>query len=264
MAAMMNTARDEARQVEPLTARFPGFDLPAAYAVARRMFDARCAAGARPVGRKIGFTNADLWDQYGVREPIWAHMYDSTVVRVAGGVARCSLRAFTEPKIEPEIVVHFASAPPLGGDLAQILQAIDWVAHGFEIVQSHFRGWKFHAADTVADGGLHGALYVGEPQPVSQLGPALADALRSFAVELACNGSVREVAHGSNVLGSPLAAIAHLIAVLAEQPLFAPLQAGEMVTTGTITQAYSVRAGETWRTAFQGIALPGLELEFTP
>lgn len=211
MAATMNAARDEARQVEPLTARFPGFDLPTAYAV-----------------------------------------------------AHCSLRAFTEPKIEPEIVVHFGSAPPVDGDLAQILQSIDWIAHGFEIVQSHFPGWKFQAADTVADGGLHGALYVGEPQPVSQLGPALADSLQSFAVTLACNGSVREVAHGTNVLGSPLAAIAHLIAVLARQSLFAPLQAGEMVTTGTITKAYSVGAGETWRTEFQGIALPGLELEFTP
>jgi hypothetical protein len=35
-----------------------------------------------------------------------------------------------------------------------------------------------------------------------------------------------------------------------------------MVTTGTITTAQSVSAGETWRTELQAIALPGLSLDF--
>jgi hypothetical protein len=42
------------------------------------------------------------------------------------------------------------------------------------------------------------------------------------------------------VLGSPLAAIAHLIAVLGKQAKYMPLQANEMVTTGTITSALSM------------------------
>jgi hypothetical protein len=37
-----------------------------------------------------------------------------------------------------------------------------------------------------------------------------------------------------------------------------------MVTTGTITTALSIRTGETWRTELEGIALPGLSVEFTP
>jgi 2-oxo-3-hexenedioate decarboxylase len=41
-----------------------------------------------------------------------------------------------------------------------------------------------------------------------------------------------------------------------------PLQAGEIVTTGTITTAHSVNPGETWRTAVHGIALPGLAVTF--
>lgn len=67
---------------------------------------------------------------------------------------------------------------------------------------------------------------------------------------------------GTNVLGSPLAAVAHLIGVLAKQPHYGPLQANEMVTTGTVTTAQSVRVGETWRTDLRGIALPGLSVEF--
>ena len=87
-------------------------------------------------------------------------------------------------------------------------------------------------------------------------------ALECFSIVLSCNGEVRERGRGSNVLGSPLTAIAHLIAVLWKQSKYMPLQANEMVTTGTITTALSVHVGETWQTKLEGIALPGLSVEF--
>jgi 2-oxo-3-hexenedioate decarboxylase len=68
---------------------------------------------------------------------------------------------FAEPRIEPEIVFKLALAPTLGMDETALLDCVDWVAHGFEIVQSIFPGWKFSAPDTVAAFGLHGALLIG-------------------------------------------------------------------------------------------------------
>jgi len=218
--------------------------------------------GSVPVGRKIGFTNPDMWSLYGVREPIWAYMYDTTVVRLCEGHQTCSLGRFTEPKIEPEIVFHFRSAPPIDGDLLAVLDCIDWIAHAFEIVQSHFPGWKFQAADTVADSGLHGTLLLGEPQPVQRLGINLVAELKALSITLSCDGEVRGVGRGSNVLGSPLAAVAHLIAVLAKRPPHMSLRANEMVTTGTVTTAQVVRPGETWQTTIEGMALPGLTVKF--
>ena len=44
---------------------------------------------------------------------------------------------------------------------------------------------------------------------------------------------------------SPLLALAHLIQALARQPEAPPLSAGEIVTTGVITDAHPVAAGET-------------------
>jgi 2-oxo-3-hexenedioate decarboxylase len=67
---------------------------------------------------------------------------------------------------------------------------------------------------------------------------------------------------GANVLGSPLLAFAHFAGVLARLPQFAPVGAGEVVTTGTLTDAYRVKAGETWSTRLAGIELPGLEIVF--
>jgi|SRR5882724_4543578 len=41
-----------------------------------------------------------------------------------------------------------------------------------------------------------------------------------------------------------------------------PLAAGEIVTTGVITDAYPVAPGETWSTQLSGVPLAGLTIEF--
>ena len=42
-----------------------------------------------------------------------------------------------------------------------------------------------------------------------------------------------------------------------------PLAAGEIVTTGVLTDAHSVSPGETWSTEIAGLPLPGLRITFT-
>lgn len=262
IATEIKAAQDRCLQLEPLTARLKDFGNSQAYAVAQLVHEMRINDGAAAVGRKIGFTNPEMWSIYGVCEPIWATIYDTTVVRLTGPQARCRIGKFAEPKIEPEIVVHFRSAPPVHADPGDILACIDWIAHGIEIVQSHFPGWKFKAADTIADGGLHATLIVGEPQDVNRIGAGVVSDLERFTISLACDGIVLEQGRGSNVLGSPLHAVAHLVAVIAKQPHVLPLQAGELVTTGTLTAALPIGAGQTWNTNFDGIALPGIQVTF--
>ena len=263
LAAEIKTAQDGTKALQPISARVPGFDVTQAYALAHLVHEARKAEGAKAVGRKIGFTNPGIWDTYGVREPIWGYVYDRTVVQqLSSEPTKCRIGRFAEPKIEPEIVLHFAAAPSVGARPAEILACVDWIAHGFEIVQSHYPGWKFAVADTIANSALHGTLIVGPPRPVAEVASDAVAALESFTLSLACNGKEREVGRGANVLGSPLLAVAHLVSVLAKQPDYAPLKAGELVTTGTITAAYDIRPGETWRSDLQGIALPGLAVAF--
>ena len=262
IADEMKAAQDLGNQIEPLTARLSGFDNAAAYEVARLIHEARVLEGTSSVGRKIGFTNRDMWREYGVYEPIWAFVYDTTVVHLPASRGACGLGRFAEPRIEPEIVLHFRSAPPVTNDPAELLACIDWIAHGIEIVQSHFLGWTFRAADTVADWALHGTLLVGEPQAVERMGPDLVSRLERFTISLSCDGDVRDTGCGANVLGRPLSAAAHLIAVLAKQSQATALQAGELVTTGTLTMALPIRAGETWNTVLDGIALPGISVAF--
>jgi 2-keto-4-pentenoate hydratase len=143
-----------------------------------------------------------------------------------------------------------------------LLEAIDWVAHSIEIVQSRFAGWKFKLADCTAANGLHGRLVVGPPMPLRQL-PQLGSALPSLEVELLREGKAVDRGVGANVLDSPLLALGHLVGVLANQPGAAPLVAGEIISTGTITDAHPVRTGENWSTRLHGLPLPGLNVRFT-
>ena len=264
IALEMKEAQDSVQQIKPFSERVQNFDLASAYEAANQIHRTSIAEGAHPVGRKIGFTNPDLWPIYGVYEPIWAYVYDTTVVHLQGLHTKCSIEKFSEPKIEPEIIFHFCSDLSAQANLSDVLNAIDWVAHGFEIVQSHFPNWKFQAADTVADSGLHGTLLVGPSIPLHELGRNPLKALESLTIELSCEGTHVETGVGANVLGSPINAITHLLSVLDNQLDHEPLKAGELVSTGTITTAHSIHVGQTWKSKVKGAALAGLTAEFAP
>ena len=237
----------------------------AAYDVSAEILRLRRAHGERPVGRKIGFTNRNIWAEYCVSRPIWNYVYDSTVRYAHDDAGAQSLKGALEPKIEPEIVLCLKSEPRPGMGEEQLAECIDWVAHGYEIVQSLYPGWKFQGADTVAAFGLHGVLIVGTPRQVGTgagLSRDLAKEMRSFKISLFCDGQLRDSGAGANVLGSPLLALEHLVEVLAHQPDHHRLEPGEVITTGTLTAAWPIKTGETWHTAFTGLDLPGLTVRF--
>ena len=259
LAIRVMSAQDRCGPLAPLSAD-ASFDIRTSYVVADRVHRLRIAQGAVPVGRKIGFTNRNIWNEYGVHEPIWGWMYEHTLVRARNGHAQISIARFPEPKIEPEIVLHLANAPPVTDDPAALFACVDWIAHGFEIVQCPYPGWKLTAADAVAASGLHGCLVLGDKVPVYSFGADPIGALASFTVTLYCNGVKRDEGSGANVLGSPLAALAHAVALSLAHPPHAGVSAGELITTGTLTAAFDIEPGQKWHTELHGIDLPGLAL----
>lgn len=258
-------ARAQSRQLPPYTSLPHGLSVDAAYDISAEVLKLRRARGERPVGRKIGFTNRNIWPEYGVSTPIWNYVYDSTIRFAHDNAGAQSLKGALEPRIEPEIVFRLKSAPRPGMGEEQLAECIDWVAHGYEIVHSFYPGWKFKGADTVAAFGLHGVLIVGTPRQVGAIGGPSRDLvkeMRSFKISLFCDGRLRDSGAGANVLGSPLLALKHLVEVLVHQPNHHMLEPGEIITTGTLTAALPIRAGETWHTAFTGLDLPGLTVRF--
>ena len=260
----MLQAHDQAGLIASVAARNPEFDLDGAYRVAAELMRQRCSRGARPVGRKIGFTNRSIWALYGVDAPMWAHVYADTVSYARGGKAAVSLAGTVSPRMEPEIAFKLRAPVPVGcQDVEQLLRSAEWYAHSVEIVHSHF-DWKFKLADATADWACHARLIIGEPQAIRDEDiPALARALPAVRVALLKSGVRRIEGIGANVLGSPAHALGFLADLLAKQAFMQPLAAGEVVTTGTITDALPVKPGETWSTEISGLPLQNLTIAYT-
>jgi 2-oxo-3-hexenedioate decarboxylase len=264
LAERLIGAYDNATMLAPLSASVPGFDVVAAYQVLAEIERRRIAQGWQPAARKIGFTNRTIWARYGVYQPMWAHAWAHTVQFAPSNHAVQSLARLVQPRIEPEVVFKLRAPVPITGDAEAILQCVEWMAPGFEIVQSHFPEWKFTAADCTAAFGLHGALIVGAPLAVTPANrAAIAASLATFTLELSRAGIRVDTGTGANVLGSPALALAHLAGVLATQSWAPPLAAGEVITTGTLTDAWPVAPDETWHSDYGELGLPGLTVKLT-
>ena len=129
LVAELLRARDAVRRT-PNPSHF-GFDLPLgrAYQIGRSLHEQPVGRGFRPIGRKIGFTNRAMWEQFRVTEPIWAHVYTQTLHLAREGHARVALGAMVAPRLEPEIVLKLRSPVPGGEPPAEELaRCLEWAA----------------------------------------------------------------------------------------------------------------------------------------
>jgi 2-oxo-3-hexenedioate decarboxylase len=262
LAAELLDAHDAARRVPLPSERPGGLSVEQAYAVGDRLRAARIVRGERPAGYKIGFTNRNIWPRYKVFEPIWAPVWDSTVQLLEGTEAEVSLQGLVQPRIEPEIVFGFAAAPRAGMDERELGACLAWVAHGYELVHTHFEGWRFTAADTVADFALHGRLLVGPRVPTGAF-ERLGEELAGLKLALSCDGAVVDTGIGRNVLDGPLNALRLWVDAMAQRTPAWPIAAGDIVTTGTLTDAWPMQPGQVWQSRLGDARLPGLRLRVT-
>jgi 2-oxo-3-hexenedioate decarboxylase len=246
----------------PPSAREGTFDLASAYAVEAEIARLRRASGHRTVGRKVGYANKAVWRALKLETLVWAHMYDDTVRHAAGDVAELPVRHMHSPKIEPEIVFKMNRAvAPGAAEPAAVLEAVEWLALGFEIIDCVFPDWKFQPADFVASFGLHRALVVGTPRRLEPgMIRAIADQLPKFTVRLLKNGEIVDRGSGKNSLRSPALCLAELASAIARQPGAEPLAGGELVSSGTLTESQPIGPGETWTAVVEGLELEELTL----
>ena len=244
----ISTSLRTAQQIEPFSKRGIKMSIENAYdlaAQARALYD-----DAACIGRKIGFTNRGIWNIYGVDRPIWGDMRSSSVYFYYDGQAELDLSPFCEPRIEPEVVICLKDTLPESASDTDIVRAIDWVAPGFEIVDSIYPNWSFSVTDAIAAGSLHGCLLIGaKSKPTAQT----AKELLSLKVRLMNEGIQVEEGRGANVLDGPISAIRFLMEGLAAIPGQRPLAVGDILTTGTMTDAKPISSGQNWRAEFSGI-----------
>jgi len=239
-----------------------GLDLATAYAVERELVHMRRSKGHETVGVKVGYANKAMWRVLKLDTLVWAHMYDDTVRYAGANVATLSLEHTISPKIEPEIVFKLKAPMDAGiTEAAAALEAVEWLALGFEIIDCPYADWKYQPADFVAAYGLHAALIVGDPRPVAAASISeLVEQLAKFKVRLSKDGQLVEEGLGRNSLRSPALCLAELASAMAKEDSAEPLAAGNLVSSGTLTESTPIQPGATWTASVEGIDLATLTL----
>ena len=197
----------------PVETDAPPTDIAAAYRDALAVRALRIARAERTVGYKIGFTNRTIWQRYQVFAPIRDTVWDTTLARAAseGSIV---LRPSCQPRLEPEVAFGRARTPPVDASLEELFGCLAWLAPSFEVVQSHREDWKFTAAETIADGGLHARLLLGTPTHIATFassGEALDARLAAMRVRLYRNETLIDEGVGRNVLDGPLHALQYFV-----------------------------------------------------
>jgi 2-keto-4-pentenoate hydratase len=234
-AELLLAARRERRALAAIPADCRPADLDEGY----RIQDAFVALAGRAVaGFKIGATSPRAQAFLEIDEPfagcvLQGDLHDSPARLPAGN--------FIFRLIEPEFAFRLGRALPLraqGYTREEVVGAVATLHPAIELVTSGLQDWRRQgAASLIADNGVDGGLV---------LGPACADwrglDLPRHEVTLRVNGAPAGSGVGGNALGDPVSAMAWLVDHRARRGL--GLEAGQVVTTGVVTEFVELGAGD--------------------
>ena len=260
-AIKIMAALDDFKQIDLISKHLTGITVHDAYAIGQEIEILRAGRKEYPVGLKVGFTNRNIWKEYNASSPIVGTLYNTTVKMIDKTFC---INGLSEPKIEPETIFKLKKTPKADMNNEELIDCVSHVSHGFEIVHSIFKNWQFSAVDTIAAFGLHGALLCGPFVEILKVEKSIwLEELSSFNITLSCNGKEVDKGHASNVLeAGPLEALRHILLDNKNLGRQVILNSGDLVTTGTLTGAFSIKGDEVWSTKLDGIKLSGLEVKF--
>ncbi len=149
------------RTLAPLTARHAKITVEDAYRISLHMLRRREAEGERVIGKKIGVTSLAVQEMLGVFQPDFGFLTDPMRCEDGASVSLAGA-GLIQPRAEGEIAFMLkADLHGPGVTRENVLDATEWVAPCFEIVDSRIADWKIRIQDTVADNASCGVFVVG-------------------------------------------------------------------------------------------------------
>lgn len=235
LAAHLDAAERDAREVVKITDEYPALTLDDGYAIQDAIRALKAARGQRVGGMKAGLTSRAKMQQMGVEVPVFGVLFDYMRVAAGGDIRMSEL---IHPKVEAEIafVLGHALRGP-GCTREDVLAATESVAPAAEIIDSRYENFRFDLTSVVADNTSAARYVVGAvTRRVAGLD------LGALGIELRKNGAVVARATGAAVLGNPAEAVAELANHLAARG--AEIPAGACIMSGGATAAVPVAAGD--------------------
>jgi 2-keto-4-pentenoate hydratase len=213
------------------------------YEIARRVIDYRLERGEEGdlAGYKIGFTSEAVREDLAVEEPAFGRLLDRTRPSTAAD-STIDSSEFIAPRIEPEITFVLGERPYDSLADGDALDAVRAIVPAIEIVDCRIRGWDFTPPEAIADNALAAALLVGEERSPSGLDGGHGPDLTREQVAVEIDGQQVAAGTGAAVLGHPVRALTWLADALAERG--ETLEAGDLVSTGSITRPIPIEPGQ--------------------
>ena len=234
----------ERRTVAPLIERQPSLTIDHAYAISLDFLSRRRADGERVVGKKIGVTSKAVQDMLGVRQPDFGFLTDRMLVE---GDIDVATRGLIQPRTEAEIAffLHKGLKGP-GVTAEQVIDATEWIAPCFEIVDSRIENWNISIIDTVADNASCGVYLIGE----ARADPREFD-LPDLHITVTKNGEPLSEGYGRAVQGDPAQAVAWLANTLGAYGV--SLDAGDVILSGSLVPLEDAVVGDRFEMMLHGI-----------
>jgi 2-oxopent-4-enoate/cis-2-oxohex-4-enoate hydratase len=245
LGAELHRALRQRQTVPPLSGRGLGLGIDDAYAISLDFLARRQAEGERVIGKKIGVTSKAVQDMLGVHQPDFGFLTDA--MQVADGATVEIAAGLIQPRAEAEIAFILKdSLRGPGVTDSDVLAATAAIAPCFEIVDSRIAEWRIGILDTIADNASCGVFVLGE----ARHDPRGLD-LPGLRVEMFKNGAKISEGLGSAVQGSPLTAVAWLANTLGRYGV--PLEAGEVILSGSLVPLAPAVAGDEFSLVLHGI-----------
>lgn len=225
MAQRLLDAERTARPLVSLSDRAEPLSVAEGYRVQAHRNALAQAAGATPVGFKIGLTSGAAQSLFKASEPMRGVLYAHTRLATPGQI---DLEQMCSPRLEGEIILKVGSCVSPDADDAALLESIASVHAAVEVADSRIANWNIGIGEAIADNACCGRFAMVEPG----LSPHAVD-LATVAMTITNDaGAVVSSGSGAACMGSPLNAYRWLLADLAKPGL--RLRPGQIVLTGAL------------------------------
>lgn len=251
-AAKLRQAQATKTPISPLRDDIGEHNEELAYAIQQVNTNHKLVDGARIIGKKIGLTSIKVQEQFGISTPDFGILFDD--MEVLNGLS-LPISEVMQPKIEGELA--FVLGGSLDNDkltIVDIINSIDYVLPSLEIVGSRIDNWNIRIADTVADNASASHYVLGHT-------PKMLDDIDivNCKMNMTINGELKSSGSGKDCLGSPLNAVLWLARKM--QSVGQPLQAGELILSGSLGPMVVVNAGDHVDAEFEGLG--SVSISFT-
>ena len=227
LAQELDDAWSGAFTVPNPSATHPSLTPVEAYRIQEAIVERRVRRGRRRAGWKMGLTTAPP-----PAIPIVGTLLDDMVVPSGTDLP---LSIMVGPMVEAELVVRIGEKIDRPTTVGELQAGPHQVGPGIEVIDYRTTD-SSGIVDWIADNSTVAYAVVGSLVPVADVRPEEVEAV------LACDGRQLASGRGSQVMGNPLAAVAWLSQHVIERGH--PLQAGDVILTGSLTGHHIVPARE--------------------